>query len=158
MRLGTSFVTRLGADAAFSYLADFGSIEEWDPFIRKSERLDPGPPRVGSQYRVHGRFLRRSVILDYEIVELDQPARRVKLEGSGGRFFTGWDEISVLPMQNGGSTVRYRAEVTLHGCARLLWLLAPIGFLLGGRKALNGMRQRLDAIADAAPAAVEPAP
>ena len=156
MRLGTSFVTRLGADAAFSYLADFGSIEEWDPFIQHAERLDTGPPRVGSRYRVHGRFLRSSVTLDYQITELDQPARRVKLIGSGGRFFTGWDEITVTPFQNGGSTIRYVAQVSLHGRARLFWLLSPIGLLFGGRRTLDGMRLRLDAVADVAAAAMEP--
>ncbi len=43
MRLGTSFETQLAPHAAFAYLADFARIEEWDPFIRRAERLDPGP-------------------------------------------------------------------------------------------------------------------
>lgn len=153
MRLGTSFRTRLDADRAFAYLADFGTIEEWDPFIRRVERLDAGPPRVGSRYRLDGRFLSRAVTLDYAIVELDAVVRRVKLTGSGGRFFTGWDEITVTPAGHAGATVRYEAEVNLHGRARLFWLLAPVGFLLGGRRALDGMRLRLDAMAGAPAAA-----
>ncbi len=147
MRLGTSFRTRLDADRAFAYLADFGTIGEWDPFIRQVERLDAGPPRVGARYRLDGRFLRRTVTLDYTIVELDGNARRVKLTGSGGLSCTGWDEITVTPTRD-GATVRYEAEVNLHGRARLFWLLAPIGLLLGGRRALDGMRRRLDAMAD----------
>ena len=147
MRLGTSFRTLLEADAAFAYLSDFASIEEWDPFIRRAERLDPGPPRVGSRYHLEGRFIGRSVALDYKIVELDARARRVKLIGSGGRFYTGWDEITVAPMTGGGSTIRYEADITLHGRTRLMVLLAPLGFLLGGRRALDGMGLRLDSMA-----------
>ena len=149
MRLGTSFRTRLDPDRAFAYLADFGTIEEWDPFIRRVERLDADPPRLGTRYRLEGRFIHRAVTLDYTIVGLDAKARRVRLTGSGGRFFTGWDDITVISAPDGGATVRYEAEVTLHGRARLFWLLAPIGFLLGGRRALDGMRRRLDAMADA---------
>jgi len=144
MRLGTSFPTRLAPEAAFTYLADFGSIEEWDPFIRRAQRLDPGPPRVGSRYRLDGRFLGRRVLLDYEITELDPATRRVKLIGSGGRAYDGWDEITVTEATGGGSTVRYEAEVRLHGPARLLWIFAPIAMILGGNRALDGMRRRLD--------------
>ena len=147
MRLGTSFATRLAPDAAFAYLADFGSIVEWDPFIRHAHRLDAGPPRIGSRYRLDGRFVGRRVTLDYEISELDPAARRVRLIGSGGRFYSGWDEITVLADAAGGSTVRYDAEVRLHGRARLFLLLAPAGLLLGGRRALDGMRRRLDGMA-----------
>jgi len=148
MRLGTSFKTRLAADAAFTYLADFGSIEEWDPFIRVATRLDPGPPRIGSRYHLEGRFLGRRVDLDYRLTELEPP-RRLKLIGSGGRAYDGWDEITVTPSEGGGATVRYEAEVQLHGPARLLWVAAPIALMLGGGRALKGMRRRLDALAAA---------
>jgi hypothetical protein len=146
MRLRHSFATRLDPERAFAYLSDFGSIEEWDPFIQRADRLDPGPPRVGSRYRASARFLGRELALDYRIVELEPPAR-VKLVGSAGRRFDGWDEISVAPAAVGpGSTIAYAAEVNLHGVARLLWLAAPLAILSGGR-AMNGMRDRLDAIA-----------
>ncbi|MEP7041357.1 MAG: SRPBCC family protein [Chloroflexota bacterium] len=148
MRLGTEFRTNLDPARAFAYLSDFGSIEEWDPFIQRAERLDPGPPRIGSRYHLEGRLLGRSVGLDYQITEIDPMARRVKLVGSGGRAYDGWDEITITPA-DGGSTVRYDAEVRLHGGARLLVLLAPVGMILGGGRALAGMRRRLDEMASA---------
>jgi hypothetical protein len=151
MRLGTSFPTRLAPDRAFAYLADFGTIEEWDPFVRRAERLDPGPPHVGSRYRLDARGPGGVRIgLDY-VIEALEPPRRVRLLGSSGTRFDGWDEITVEPGTDGGSTIRYEAEVNLHGVGRLLWLGMPImalvGRLRGGGGPLDGMRRRLDELA-----------
>ncbi len=84
--------------------------------------------------------------LSYEITELEPP-RRVKLIGAGGRAYDGWDEIIVTPADRGGSTIRYDAEVRLHGFARLAWGSAPIAMMLGGSRALGGMPKRLDQLA-----------
>ena len=153
MRLGTTFPTLLAPERAFAYLADFGTIEEWDPFIEHAERLDPGPPRVGSRYRLDGRGpLGVRIGLDYVIEALAEPTR-IRLRGSAGSRFDGWDELTVTPRAGGGSTIRYEAEVNLHGIGRLLWLgfpvMALIGRLRGGGGPLGGMRRRLDELAAA---------
>jgi dehydrogenase/reductase SDR family protein 12 len=151
MRLRTSFPTRATPDAAFAYLEDFGRIEEWDPFIGSAERLTPGEPRVGSVYIVRPK--RGSFRLRYEVVDLDRRARRIRLVGSATGFL-GWDEITVLPVDAGGSTVTYEAEIGLHGRGRLLYLLAPLLLVVGisfGGNAMRGMQRRLDALAGEAP-------
>lgn len=150
MRASTSFMTRLDPVTAYAYLADFGTIAEWDPFIARCERLDGPGPRVGARYRAHGRFLGRSLVLDY-VTEALEPPRRIRLRGSSGRAFRGWDEIRIEPARGGGSHMTYEAEIGLRGAARLLWVLAPMALLVmklrnrGGP--MDGMRRRLDELA-----------
>ncbi len=154
MQLGTTFDTSADPATAFAYLADFSRIVEWDPFVVRAETLDEGAPRVGTRYRIVGRVLGRPIRLDYRIVELDPP-RRVRLVGTGGRTFDGWDEVTLAPAGS-GTTVRYEAEIALHGWGRLLWLLAPLAFLAmrvglrGGP--LAGLKAQLDALDALAPA------
>jgi hypothetical protein len=143
MRLSTSFTTRTPPERAFEYVADFGRIEEWDPFIAAVERLDPGPPAVGSRYVLRSRG--PGLVLRYEVTALDPAARCVRLAGAATGF-RGWDEISVEPA-GGGSRVRYTAEIGLRGRARLLWLAAPlmlVAMALGGGGPLRGLRRRID--------------
>ncbi|MEO7664566.1 MAG: SRPBCC family protein [Candidatus Limnocylindrales bacterium] len=160
MRLKTSFRALASPNVAFSYLEDFGRIEEWDPFIRRAERLTQGPPRVGSVYRLAPKF--GPFRLRYEVTDLDPVARRIRLIGSA-RGFRGWDEITVNPdpLNGPGSVVTYEAEIALHGRARLLYLLAPLGIvaiLLTGGNAMRGLRRRLDTSARVPAAEVPPPP
>jgi len=143
MRLRTAFHTAAGADPAFAYLSDFGRIEEWDPFIARAERPDPGPPRVGTRYDVYAKG--PGFRLRYTIEAIDPVARTVRLVGTGSGY-DGWDELHVEPDPAGGATVTYAAEIRLHGRARLLWLATPFMILFGSR-AMAGMRRRLDALA-----------
>lgn len=141
MRLKTSFRTLAAPDVAFSYLRDFGRIEEWDPFIASANRLTPGEPRVGSAYLLKAR--RGRLTLHYEVVELDDQARRIRLVGSATGF-RGWDEISVTPTEAVGSIVRYEAEIGLHGRGRLLYLFAPVilvAFAIPGRNPIRGLHR-----------------
>jgi uncharacterized protein YndB with AHSA1/START domain len=150
MQLGTSFDTRADPATAFAYLADFAHIVEWDPFIVRADRLEDGEPRVGSGYRIIGRVVGHEIALDYRTVALDPP-RRIRLEGRAGRTFDGWDQMTLTPAASGGTTIRYDAEVRLHGPARLLWLLAPMAYLamrVGFRGGpLAGLQRCLDSLA-----------
>jgi hypothetical protein len=150
MRVATAFPTRLAPGPAHAYVADFATIAEWDPFIRSAERLDPGPPRVGSRYHLRARGpLGREFGLDYVITDLEAP-RRVRLDASSGTRFDGWDEITFSAAPDGGATVRYAAEINLHGVGRLLYLAMPVMRLVGrlrGNGPLDGLRRRLDELA-----------
>lgn len=150
MRVATSFPTRLAPERVHAYVADFATIAEWDPFIRSAERLDSGPPRVGSRYHLVARGpLGREFGLDYVIIDLEPP-RRVRLDASSGTRFDGWDEITFEPAGGGGATVHYAAEINLHGVGRLLYLVMPVMWLVGrlrGTGPLDGLRRRLDELA-----------
>lgn len=149
VHLRTSFATLASPDVAFGYLEDFGRIEEWDPFIASAERLTPGRPRVGSVYELRAR--RTGFRLRYEVSELDDATRRIRLRGSATGY-QGWDQITVAPAAGGGSTVTYEADIGLRGRGRLLYLLAPAMLavaVFSGGNAMRGLRRRLDALAAA---------
>ncbi len=153
MRIGTSFPTRLPAERAFAYLADFGTIEEWDPMIEHAERVDPGRPHVGSRYVLTGRGplgMRLRLVHVITRLEPDATPQRVRLVGSSGTRYDGWDEITVHPDPAGGSIIGYEAEINLHGVGRMLLLVMPALWLVGrlrGRGPLDGMQRRLDELA-----------
>ena len=53
----------------FAYLSDFSSTQEWDPGVHEADRLDHGPVRTGTRFRVAAGFLGRHAELTYEIIE-----------------------------------------------------------------------------------------
>ena len=55
--------------------------------------MTPGPPALGSAYRLMTRYLGRSLALDYRIEEIDPP-RRVVL-GAETALFRSTDAITV---------------------------------------------------------------
>ncbi len=128
---------------SFDYLADFSRTAEWDPGVVEAEALTPGPARVGSRFRVVARFLGRRVPLEYEITELERPARIV-LRGEGGGVVS-IDEIDLTP-RRGGTRVTYEARVELSGVAAVADPLLDLVFQYVGRVAARGLRERLDSV------------
>ena len=88
----------------FAYIADFASIEQWDPAVARAERLGEGPPAVGSAYRVH---MKAGFALHYRVVEFEAPRRLVMDVTS--RPFTAREEILFDATQH-GTRVRYIAR------------------------------------------------
>ena len=41
----------------FAYMANFSNADEWDPGVSGAEELNPGPPALGSTYRLRVRSL-----------------------------------------------------------------------------------------------------
>ena len=71
-------------DEVFEYLATFSNAGEWDPGVTEAEPLTPGPPDVGSVYRLRVRVAGRTVPFDYRVVAIDRPTRVVlRAEQSG---------------------------------------------------------------------------
>jgi len=129
--------TRPQADL-FLYMARFSNAAEWDPGVSGAEELNPGPPALGSTYRLGVRSLGRSIPLEYRIIEFVAP-RRVVLRAEN-HFLRSTDVIEVQPGPGDGSTLTYDATLTLTG------LLSPFSPLLGrplrrlGDRAANGLR------------------
>jgi uncharacterized protein YndB with AHSA1/START domain len=134
----------LSPEDAFDLLADFARTQEWDPGVVEAERLDAGPPRRGSRFRVVASFLGRRVPLEYEIRELERP-RRLVLRASDGAL-TSLDEIHFSP-RAGGTRVSYEARLTFAGPARLADPLLQLGFAFVGRAAARGLREYATRIA-----------
>jgi hypothetical protein len=103
-------------DDTFTYVADFSTTAEWDPGIVEARRLDDGPLGVGSRFEVVSRFGDRRLPIAYTITAF-APTSRVALEGTAARF-RGTDDIRCARKPEGGTRIRYTADLRLRGIAR----------------------------------------
>ncbi|HET6654505.1 MAG TPA: SRPBCC family protein [Nocardioides sp.] len=110
-------------EQVFAYLQDFTSTEEWDPGTVRTTR-ESGDGGVGTRYHNVSRFLGRETELTYVVEEADAP-RRLRLRGENATVVS-LDTMTVVPTQDGGTELTYRAEFTFKGLARLVApLLSP---------------------------------
>jgi uncharacterized protein YndB with AHSA1/START domain len=123
---------------AFELLADMSRVEEWDPGVVEAFRLEPGPVRSGSRFRVVSQFLGRRIPLTYELVAYE-PEHRLVFRASE-RPLTSHDEITLTP-RAGGTRVTYDARLQQSGIARLAEPLLQLAFLAIGRAASDGLRK-----------------
>ena len=127
----------------FGYMARFSNAALWDPGVAVAADVTPGPPALGSTYRLQVRFLGLTVPLDYRIEEIDAP-RRVVL-GAENSQFRSTDRIEVAEASGGGSTVRYEATLTPKGVAAAFSPLIGVVFRHVGGRAATGLRAALAA-------------
>ena len=126
----------------FHYLATFSNAAQWDPGVLAGERLDPGPVRVGTRFRLIVPFLGRRLPLIYQVTEL-MAGRTVVLDATSG-LLRATDRISVTG-DSDSATVSYAADVRLRGPLRLLDLLLSRGFRAVGDRATAGLARALSA-------------
>lgn len=136
--------TRLGIDEAFAFVADFANAARWDPGVASSDRLEDGPARLGSRYRLGIRMGGRVVPMEYEITRLDAP-RRVVLHGTG----SGVDAVDDIRFEAtpDGTRIEYVADIRLQGALRLVAPFAAGAFRRIAENARNGMQRTLDELA-----------
>jgi hypothetical protein len=128
-------------EVAFSYLADFATISDWDPGVVRSKRLTDNPLVVGARFEVISSFLGREVPLVYETLEIDSP-RRVLLRAEMPTA-TSLDEMTFDIRPGGGTIVTYDADLGLKGPARIAELPMRLAFRRLGDAARDGLRNRL---------------
>ncbi len=130
----TTIRSRLPAEAAFEYMADFSNARFWDPSVSAAER-------DGDGFALVSKFAGRDVPLRYEVVTLEPP-RVVVLEARQPSF-TSRDTITVEP-DGDGSTVHYDARLEFSGARRALDPLMQLLFNRVGAKAAAGMTAALN--------------
>jgi carbon monoxide dehydrogenase subunit G len=134
--------TGQGPEEVFAYLSDFSSVAEWDPGVVSAEKLTPGEVHVGTRFSVHARFLGRDVPLEYEVIEIEAPAR-VVLRAETGTVVS-LDEMRFSPT-SGGTRVDYDADLRLKGALRLFEPGLRLAFRRVGDNAARGMEKTLAA-------------
>jgi Polyketide cyclase / dehydrase and lipid transport len=141
-------------DETFSYLAMFSNARDWDPGVLEANRLDSGPVRTGSQFRLVVPFGRRKLELIYRVVSLSQEDREITLAARSALLAV-TDHIGVGPAGPvlGQTFVDYRAEAKLRGPARLLDPVLRRGFNAVGERAAVGLAA---ALSEPQPAAAPP--
>lgn len=133
--------TEWAPEEAFAYLAEFSRAAEWDPGVARAERLDAGPLRVGSAFRLWMRVGRRTAPLDYRVADLDPP-RRVVLAGENA-WVRSVDTVTVADAPGGGAQLHYHAELVPRGLARVAAPLVGPAFRRIGDRGIAGLRRAL---------------
>lgn len=143
-RLHEEIETPLPLDVAFPFVADFANSSRWDPGVRSSEPLDPGPLAVGARYSLMVRMGGRFAPMEYRVSELE-PMRRVVLTGSGSGV-SAVDEIR-FERAGTGTHIDYTADIRLGGLLRLVQPLLGGAFRKVAKDALAGMEKTLGEMA-----------
>lgn len=124
----------------FEYTADFSHIDQWDPGVVSSTRIDSGPLSKGSRFEVTVRMGPTTTRMTYEITQL-VPDERVVLVGTGGSLHA-VDEIR-FGHEDGKTLIDYEATLTFSGV--MAWfgpLLRPV-LRRVGKRALDGLAEAL---------------
>ena len=140
-RYCTTIQSKMGADAAFSYMADFANAREWDPSVRSARRLDAGPVAAGSRFELVVSFARRTVQLEYSITTFDAP--NVVVLSAHNSLFRSIDTVTVTAGA-GGSSVEYDATLVGKGWFRLFDPLLALTFRRVGGHARDGLQRVLN--------------
>ena len=122
----------------FSYVSEFSRIEEWDPAVSSAEKLTPGAPGVGTQFRVD---LRAGLSLDYEIIAIEENAGILMTVDS--RFFTAREEV-LFEKARRGTRVRYIAEFDFPVPLAAFNRLFPGVMDRAGKNAMTGLKEALE--------------
>ena len=127
---------------AFRYTSDFSNIEQWDPGVTESSRLDAGPVARGSRFRVVVKAGLSRTPMDY-VVTAYEPPRRVVLEGRGDGI-EAIDEIRFSAV-DGATRIEYTADISLGGLAGLAQGMLGGVLKRVGKRAVNGLKEALSA-------------
>lgn len=127
----------------FAYLSDFSNAEEWDPGVVAAERLGPdGPVREGTDFRLAVKLPGRDARLTYRVTAIDPPTR-VTLRAESA-VIVSLDTITLTEREDGGTLVRYDADLRLKGPLRLADPALGIAFGRVGDRARDGLCRALD--------------
>ncbi|WIM88108.1 SRPBCC family protein [Candidatus Mycobacterium wuenschmannii] len=118
------FSVRPSQAQVVDYLKDFAHTTEWDPGTQACTRTDSGPVAVGATWHNVSRIFGITAELTYTLKELTE-SRLVFVGENQSSIST--DTIAV-EAHGTGSTLTYRADLTMKGLAKLLNPLMKIVF------------------------------
>jgi hypothetical protein len=144
-RYVTTVRTSWAPEVAFGYMADLRNFAEWDPGVRRVEQVDGDGPGEDSTFDVTVAGIGRDLVLRYRTVEFT-PATEV-LVVARTSWLTSEDRITVVPEEDGGSSVTYDADLRLSGVLRPADLGLRLVFGRIGDRAAGGLRRVLGATA-----------
>ena len=110
-----TFTVTVPPSAVIEYLKDFGHAEQWDPGTQSCVRNGDGPVIVGTSWHNLSKIIGVTTELTYTLEALEND--RIVLVGRNDKA-TSTDTITVRAAGE-GSSVTYRAELHMHGLAKL---------------------------------------
>lgn len=135
-----TFVVDKPSKVTADYLVDFAHATEWDPGTVACARVDSGPVRPGAKWRNTSRVLGRETELVYELVAMRED--HVKFVGRN-KTATSVDDIRLRPLGD-RTEVRYTADITFHGAAKLASPVMRLYFERLGNKVVTSMQAAVD--------------
>ncbi|WP_423823345.1 SDR family NAD(P)-dependent oxidoreductase [Salinisphaera sp. SPP-AMP-43] len=110
----------------FRYLVDFSTCEQWDPSVYRAEKLTPGTPAIGSEFRVIVSLGARRKTMRYRIEDL-HPGRRIDLVGRGAGIKT-FETLTIGAVDGSRRTrIDYHGAFSLRGpLKRARRLISPV--------------------------------
>ena len=85
MELSASQTITRPADEVFAFLSDARNNPRWQGGMRSCEWTTSPPITVGSTYRQEARFLGRTVLTEFEVVD-HEPGRSITIRSTSGPF------------------------------------------------------------------------
>lgn len=132
------------AATAFAYMADVRNFAHWDPgvvsVVRVPDSDDDKPPGFEASYDVVVKAGATST-MRYQVTDFKAPTSFVMVAST--RWVRSVDEVTVTAHPDGGCTVRYDAELTLHGRLSLFDPVLGMAFRRIGDRAAAGLRKAL---------------
>jgi hypothetical protein len=137
----TSIESKLSVADAFSYMAAFENVAQWDPGVLEAQRLTDGPVHLGTEFLVHTQTGKRKIPLTYRVTEFAEGSRLVLSAATS--TLRSVDEIRVVANE-GGSTVTYKANLSLLGILRIANPFLNSTLQKIGDRARDGLRRELN--------------
>ncbi|WP_375485567.1 SRPBCC family protein [uncultured Jatrophihabitans sp.] len=110
-----TFTVTLPLERAVEYLKDFGNAVDWDPGTETCTRNDSGPIAVGANWHNVSKIMGVKAELTYTLEKLE--ADEIVLVGKNDSA-TSTDTLTFRPA-DGGTEITYRADLEMHGAAKL---------------------------------------
>ncbi|MGU3498221.1 SRPBCC family protein [Mycobacterium sp. C31M] len=132
-------ITTAAPAAAFDYLADFTTSEQWDPGSIRTVRVS-GDGGVGTRYANTSKFAGRTSDVAYEVIALT-PGKSIRLRGENSSLIA-HDTITVAP-HPAGALVTYRIEFAFQGWLR--WAEPVLRLVVSNlvNNGVDGLRREL---------------
>ncbi len=142
-RYRTTVLSPASPPVAYRYLADFSSIVDWDPSVKRASLIDGQPGQIGARYRLVLGMPIRELVLDYDIVAAfipDGPRAlgRVELRAENADLVS-YDVITFTPRDDGGTEVTYDADLRGKGVRRVLDPFLALALQVAGYRANKGL-------------------
>ena len=131
-------------ELVWRFLSDFTTTEQWDPPTVRTVRVS-GDGGVGTVYENRSHILGRDSDITYTVVESRAPYR-LRLHGDNDTV-AALDTIELVE-RTGGTIVRYTADYTLKGVAKLAGPLGAAVLSRIGDRAAEQMQRCLDALGE----------
>jgi len=140
IRLIASIHVKSPLSSVFKYVSDFSHIQEWDPGVVSSTKIQTVKTGVGSAYDLTLNFGPFRPKMTYVIIEYE-PFSKVVLKGAGDSF-SAIDTI-VFKQSVTGTQIDYQADIEFSGFGRYLeGFVTPLMKRIG-KKAMMGLEQSL---------------